>query len=885
MFEQGGSESSLLWVKVREYINFCSKTGEHYLKDKQYDLAKEKFFKAKNLLEKVADATTQESVEWKTLKIVVYRNLTQYYSRTGNLDKGLHLLKKVLPLQRELEHKEIILPGAEILYISMSDLSYKLKLPGETLTYCGYAIKLLSKQLNLKDGLILDFDSQAWSHRQEEANVSLVRARKFIALGYAQHLYARALVILGKKHDAVLYLEQAVKITHHFLGPNDKVTASYAKKLQALKESISSSSKKATRPTIATQQNSKEPMKSPKPKFFSSIQSRDDFNAKIREFYMEDPFNSKQHSRGRTEVPSQLESQTALPTKTNDTLCSLPYEPSHSKKHSAIQTHLNSISRMSSSETKSVAHRRNISSIVGGTSTSSMTPKRLLHEDLSFKTKKPTKLGEPSDTTIENNELLIFDFSSPSASNFSGATRAGAHKHHQHRRKISTGLTTTSLALSRNPSPHTNIPSKRQSRPISPTRTFSGTTSPINFLSRAVSPTRMNKRTNELQQTSFRRPSQSSQTVDLQSTSINKINITNGASRETSPAAFVQSQESLQNPDTTGDNRLPKPAAKIKSSSNSQRQLSSLLFLSARPPTASSINLMASKAQTPQNNQTYANVKSPSRPQTPAKQTVAQEETSHVVQHQSQTLQFKPLRPQTAKSLNKDSKITPLKFSLRLPLEKVHLAARSESKTAEPHRKFQLLVARRPEPNPRPISPQKLTSPEPKTAQQLLNDSSSNEDLEEVLSSQRSELKVKKKIANVPSLKFENSNIKSKKHALSVGLTNYLKSTFPKDHDAATPNKRRPTHDDPARSRNGTTHKNHDTTTQEPKIADRASLLFDKTEQAATSSIANLVHESRFSNQAFHSRSRVRRGERAERLHTKLQKQGNSLCNCYSKEY
>ena len=196
------------------------------------------FEKAAKLIENIGNKELQNTTEWRALKISIYRNFAQYYSKIGNHEIALNSLKYILPQQKELEEMNIILPGVEFLYINMADLAFKLKNHKESFEFAEMASKLLMRQLNISDEDIFAMKAASLHQKarsNEDSRTQMVRSRKFIALSYCLYLAGKSLM-KGKSllsiQQAAPLLEKAYLISSRYMGPDDKITKSYQKKYE-----------------------------------------------------------------------------------------------------------------------------------------------------------------------------------------------------------------------------------------------------------------------------------------------------------------------------------------------------------------------------------------------------------------------------------------------------------------------------------------------------------------------------------------------------------------------------------------------------------------------------------------------------------------------------
>ena len=195
------------------------------------------------MIENLPNKEIQRTSEWKALKISIYRNLSQYYSNSGDIEGALNTLTHVVPLQKELEDVNVILPGGEFIYVSMAELSFKLKSYVDSAKYAGLASRLLERQLNLVDGYLVTMKLQELkkARASEDPKAHMARSRKFIALSYCFYLAGKSLMKsknLGSIEQAALLLEKAYTISNQVMGAEDKVTKSYKKKYESALEMV-----------------------------------------------------------------------------------------------------------------------------------------------------------------------------------------------------------------------------------------------------------------------------------------------------------------------------------------------------------------------------------------------------------------------------------------------------------------------------------------------------------------------------------------------------------------------------------------------------------------------------------------------------------------------
>lgn len=369
-----------------------------------FDLAKGNFIRAKKALEKFTANDIQSTTEWKALKITVYRNLSQYFGKINETEKSLHFLKKILPLQQELQKSEILLPGAESLYISMGDLAYKLKLHQDSAYYAELGIKLLEKQLGLEPNTLPDFESTEWPQILKDPNVQMVRARKFIALSYLNYLSGKANQSVGKNLLAMNQFEKAFVISKKFLGPEDRITISYQKKY----ESMNQAQKQPKEPE--KKQKPKSPPKDPKeavqptndvisPKTrFIRGQKREELNSILKEYHSEIAAEMSSIQKEAQQEGKEAKHRSPSPNLQNE-------------RQNITDSRLNAIEKLGFAKLGNLKRRQN-SATLRSTSLN-MSALRLPHDQQSTKIGTRVLSSNQNESAYENNDLMVFDFSTP----------------------------------------------------------------------------------------------------------------------------------------------------------------------------------------------------------------------------------------------------------------------------------------------------------------------------------------------------------------------------------------------------------------------------------------------------------------------------------------
>lgn len=248
--------------------------------------------KAANIIEKLSNEDAKKSFEWKALKISTYRNLSEYHKLTGNAAEALDTLKLILPLQKELEEANVILPGAEFLYINSADLAFKLKTYEESTRFARMGTELLEKQLNIENDDISGIKSLSMTrskNSKEDANIQIVRCRKYIGLGYSFYLLGKSLLKskdLNSLQQAVTYLEKSFTISNHFMGSQDRITLSYKKKYEAALELLNALTAKNE-----SRREKKEPQRETKELKHSQSEAERRVNPKASAIFMTLNFN------------------------------------------------------------------------------------------------------------------------------------------------------------------------------------------------------------------------------------------------------------------------------------------------------------------------------------------------------------------------------------------------------------------------------------------------------------------------------------------------------------------------------------------------------------------------------------------------------------------
>ena len=736
--------------------------------------------KAKHLLNKECGANTQSTAECKALKVTVYRNLAQYYIRTEKPEKGLELLKRVLPLQLELEEEEIILPGTEFLYINMGDLSYKLKLFEETQVYCDYAVGLLSKQLDLKKGMIPDFQSAEYLRTQSDHKTSLVRARKFIAMSYVQFLYARALLALGKKTASVAYLERAVAISRQFLGPEDKIAASYTRKLQAVQDSLASQ-KKSSPPPLQTQLDRRKasaPDTLGKSRIAPALQNKDELEMILQRFQAGSSVNTKVQKRIASEQHLRRDSQSLLLSRADGSAQSHALDRDYSQKFGKLNPQQQLTTAAKHNDMQPSLHQRHSSQ--GSVSTlipviPSMRPPK---DGQSKNRKRQLRSSLQIDSTIEQSELLVFDFSSPNASRLPSRSTVGGQNNKHSRKPVVAGFT-TSLNNSRRPS--------TGSRPRSSLKIHSRPASPTNVLSQATSPSLTNKKTSAADP--YFRSKEGhhralSQLTDTDTHSINNSKPIDVLQLPTKSSLISMTEQSSS---VARRNSEDVPSSKLttsKEDTKSKKKLASFLASGAHPSTAATRPTKVLKSQT-------LYISSPplttSQLQTPGnKNPLRNEYPPTIIVSPTSNSQPKLARPQTAQPTIK-SNITPHRNQLKLALENLR-----------PESNHDLAVQEKPKSNDKRPSnsaikqtsiPPSTTNPKyPRLPDALIEEFVlSVDDLDSIFNSYRPSDHIKQDLHPQTHLKSKVSysrQQKNAKHKLSRGLQDFLKENFAKDAKA-----------------------------------------------------------------------------------------------------
>lgn len=199
------------------------------------DIAYPYLCKALEVINSIKNEKIRKNKDWKIMKIKTIKHLANLHQARGEQFKVYESLKKIVKLQRDLERTdEIILPGAEFTYINLADITRKQKNWPELSQYAKYAVTILEKQLEIKKGIPI-LDNQPITN---DDKMLIVHSKKFITLSYAYYLLSKALLKQESKMESIAYLEKAHEIAKKYLGPKDKITLNYQKKIKKIVDNL-----------------------------------------------------------------------------------------------------------------------------------------------------------------------------------------------------------------------------------------------------------------------------------------------------------------------------------------------------------------------------------------------------------------------------------------------------------------------------------------------------------------------------------------------------------------------------------------------------------------------------------------------------------------------
>jgi hypothetical protein len=191
--------------------------------------------KSLEVINSVKNEKIRNYKDWKIMKIKTIKHLANLHQARGEPLKVYENLKRIVKLQRDLEKTdEIILAGAEFTYINLADITRKQKNWPELFKYAKYAVIILEKQLEIKKGIPI-LENQPISNDEK---MLVVYSKKFITLSYAYYLLSKALLKQDSKMECISYLEKAHEIAKRYLGPNDKITQNYQKKIKKIVDNL-----------------------------------------------------------------------------------------------------------------------------------------------------------------------------------------------------------------------------------------------------------------------------------------------------------------------------------------------------------------------------------------------------------------------------------------------------------------------------------------------------------------------------------------------------------------------------------------------------------------------------------------------------------------------